>query len=128
MSHIVRGRVKVAMTNKELLIKSLEGIGNVTTRDRLYRFGVGPTDRVYDIVLSDFDNSLYRIGFSQENGIWHLYQESMQGTWANTITTLIQDRYLAFHYEKELVAEGFNVTLNQHKDGMIEIEAEEMVW
>ena len=41
---------------------------------------------------------------------------------------LIQDRYLGFHYARELEAQGMKVSMNQMANGAIEIEAREMVW
>ncbi|CSD47712.1 hypothetical protein [Escherichia coli] len=40
----------------------------------------------------------------------------------------MQDRYIAFHYEQQLKEEGFSVTVKQHHDGTLELEAEEAVW
>jgi uncharacterized membrane protein YfhO len=130
MSHIVKGKVQTAYTNKELLVKALSGLGKVYENEKLYRVGVGYTSERYPLVLVDSKKDKYRIGYRQNNGVWEQYQENWgeHGEWTKKVSELVQDRYLAFHYEAELKEEGFTVTIKQHNDGTLELEAEEAVW
>ena len=40
----------------------------------------------------------------------------------------IEDRYLAHHYERELVDEGYQVQINAAANGALEVIAEEAGW
>ena len=130
MSHIVKGKVNVAYKEKEILIKALEGLGFVTQDEKLYRVGAGYTTEKYPLVLVDRNNKEHRIGYKEKNGVWEQYQEDYgsYGHWTQQVSSKIQDRYIAFHYEKQLLEEGFNVTIKQHNDGTLELEAEEVAW
>lgn len=130
MSHIVKGKVSVAYRSKELLLKALEGVGVVVENEKLYRVGAGYTSERYPLVLIDKNNKEHRIGYKETNGVWEQYQENYgsHGTWTKNASSKIQDRYLAFHYEQQLREEGFNVTVKQHNDGTLELEAEEVSW
>lgn len=131
MSHIVKGKVKVAYTDKELLLKALQSVGVVAENERLYRVGAGLTRERYSLVLMDPNNKDHRIGYRENNsGVWEQYQEDWgsYGQWTRNISDTIQDRYIAFHYERQLVEEGFKVVMKQHSDGTLELEAEEQAW
>lgn len=130
MSHIVKGKVQVAYKDKDLLLKALEGVGVVVENEKLYRVGVGYTLEKYPIVLIDQNNKEHRIGYKETNGVWEQYQENYgsYGLWTQQTSSKVQDRYLAFHYEQQLKEEGFIVTVKQHHDGTLELEAEEAVW
>jgi len=130
MSHIVKGKVQVAYKNKALLLRALEGVGLIVENEKLYRVGAGYTFEKYPIVLIDPKNKDHRIGYKENAGVWEQYQENFgsYGRWTQQASALIQDRYIAFHYEQELVEEGFSVTVRQHHDGTLELEAEEAVW
>lgn len=127
MSHIVKGKVKVSYKDKELLLMALEGVGVVVENRKLYRVGLGYTLEKYPIVLIDQNNNEHRIGYKEKDGVWEQYQEDYF-RWTRQISNKIQDRYIAFHYEHQLKEEGFNVTVKQHQDGSLELEAEEVVW
>ncbi|MHC6555012.1 hypothetical protein [Escherichia coli] len=130
MSHIVKGKVQVAYKDKDLLLKALEGVGVVVENEKLYRVGVGYTFEKYPIVLIDQSNKEHRIGYKEKNGVWEQYQENYgtHGCWTQQASSKVQDRYIAFHYEQQLKEEGFSVTVTQHHDGTLELEAEEAVW
>lgn len=130
MSHIVKGKVAVRFESKEYLLKALRGLGVVAENEKLYRVGVGYTQETYPLVLISADDPSRRIGYRQSNGVWEQYQENYgdYGRWTRTVGSLIQDRYIAYHYEQQLKDEGFTVLIHQHVDGSIELEAEEMVW
>ncbi|EPK6993029.1 hypothetical protein L7M13_003625 [Klebsiella pneumoniae] len=130
MSHIVKGQVQVAYKSKELLLKALEGVGVVVENEKLFRVGAGYTFEKYPIVLIDQNNKEHRIGYKEKNGVWEQYQENYgsYGRWTQQASSKVQDRYIAFHYEQQLKEEGFSVTVKQHHDGTLELEAEEAVW
>lgn len=130
MSHIVKGKVQVAYKDKELLLKALEGVGVVVENEKLYRVGAGYTFEKYPIVLIDQNNKEHRIGYKEKNGVWEQYRENYgsYGRWTQQASSKVQDRYIAFHYEQQLKEEGFSVTVKQHHDGTLELEAEEAVW
>jgi hypothetical protein len=130
MSHIVKGKVQTAYKSKELLIKALSGLGKVVENEKLYRVGAGFSSERYPLVLVDAKNDKYRIGYWERNGVWEQYQENYgsYGEWTSAISNLVQDRYLAYHYERQLQDEGFSVSMKQHNDGTLELEAEEAVW
>lgn len=130
MSHIVKGKVKVAYTDKNLLMKALAGLGTIHENERLYRVGVGQTSERYQLVLIDAKHRDQRIGWNLENGVWQQYQENWgeYGQWTQRISSSVQDRYLAYHYEKELAEEGYQVSIKQHYDGTLELEAMEATW
>ena len=130
MSHIVKGKATVAFTDKSLLVNALNGLGNILENAKLCRVGAGYTREKYGIVLVDFSKEDHRIGFNQEGRIWQQYQEDYgsYGQWTKRMAQLIQDRYLGFHYARELEAQGMKVSMNQMANGAIEIEAREMVW
>lgn len=130
MSHIVKGTVKVAYTDQALLLKALNGLGLVVENEKLYRVGAGYTFERYPIVLVDPRNKEHRLGYKPENGIWNQYQEDYGacGRWTKGVAEKIQDRYIAFHYEKNLLEEGFNVKIQEHNDGSLELVAEEATW
>lgn len=130
MSHIVKGKVQVAYKDKELLLKALEGVGVVVENEKLYRVGAGYTFEKYPIVLIDQNNKEHRIGYKEKNGVWEQYQENYGSytRWTQQASSKVQDRYIAFHYEQQLKEEGFSVTVKQHHDGTLELEAEEAVW
>lgn len=130
MSHIVKGKVEVAYNNPALLVKALTTLGIVAENERLYRVGVGYTNEKYPLVLIDSDNPQHRIGYKERNGVWEQYQENYgsYGQWTQKTASAIQDRYLAFHYEKQLLDEGFSVKISQLQDGSLELVAEEATW
>lgn len=130
MSHIVKGKVQVTYKDKELLLKALEGVGVVTENEKLYRVGAGYTLEKYPVVLIDPKNKEHRIGYKEKNGVWEQFQENYgsYGNWTRQASEKIQDRYIAFHYERQLQEEGFDVVMKQHNDGTLELEAEEAVW
>ncbi len=130
MSHIVKGKVDVAYTDRELLVKALSGLGIVAGNETLYRVGVGYTKEKYTLVLIDKSDPEKRIGYQEINGVWTQFQEDYgtYGAWTKRTAEAIQDRYLAYHYEKQLTDEGFNVQICQLADGSLEIVAEETAW
>lgn len=135
MSHISKGLVKVSMKNKDLLIKTLMHFGKVAENDIIYAYqgnGRYTTDnKKYDLVLINEKHPKQRIGFNIVNNIdyepfYDNYGEL--GTWINGIKMKIEDRYIAHHYEKELMEEGFNVVITEAANGAYEVEALEEVW
>lgn len=130
MSHIVKGKVAVAYVNEQHLLKALNGLGILTQHDKLYRVGAGYTSERYDYVLASEHDSTRRIGFNLVRGVWEQFEENFgtYGQWTREISTKIQDRYLAIHYEAELKNEGFTVTVTQKQDGTLELVAEEAAW
>lgn len=130
MSHIVKARLSVTYTNKELLLKALSGLGVVKENETLYRVGYGFTSERYPVVLIDTNNPQHRIGYAEKNGVWEQYQENygVYGEWTKKESSKIQDRYIAYHYEQQLVDEGFKVSMFQHADGTLELEALEAEW
>lgn len=130
MSHIVKGKVKVAYKDQQLLKRALNGLGVVVEKEKLYQVGVGYTMERYDLVLIDPENKERRIGYKNENGVLSQYQENYgsYGSWTKQISDKIQDRYIAFHYEKNMKEEGFDVVIQEHKDGTLELIAEEACW
>ncbi|NRC34284.1 hypothetical protein HB746_35520 [Pseudomonas aeruginosa] len=127
MSHIVKGRVSVAYQDKEVLINALQVVGNVFVDERLYRVGVGFTSEKYSLVLVDKSDTHKRIGYNLESGVWNQFQEDWgsYGEWTKAAASKIQDAYIAFHYQKQLESDGFNVTVTQQADGSLNVFAEE---
>lgn len=130
MSHITRGRINVAYKDKELLLRALNGLGTVVENERLYRVGPGLTSERYPLVLMDSKNNKYRIGYQESNGVWQQFQEDYgsYGEWTKRTSELVEGRYLAFHYERQLVDEGFEVEMEYLKDGTIDLVANEVGW
>ena len=130
MSHIVKAKATITYTDKELLIRALTGLGRIAENERLYRVGPGYTSERYDVVLIDEQDSKYRLGFSLKGKVWEQYQEEYGsfGPWTKGRSELIADRYLAYHYERELVEQGYEVKMMQQANGAIEIEAVEAPW
>ncbi|WP_240224647.1 hypothetical protein [Rheinheimera hassiensis] len=130
MSHIVKGTVSVAYVSKEHLIKAISGLGQLSENEKLYRVGVGYTRERYDLVLISNEDPKLRIGYHLNNGVWEQYQEDYgdYGTWTKNISSQVQDRYIAYHYEAQLKEEGFKVTIQQQNDGTLELLAEESAW
>ncbi len=131
MSHITKGTIAVKINDEDLLIKALLGLGTVTRNDQLYRVGYGLTSETYDLVLTSEKNNQYRIGYKKNrDGSWSQYQEDYGnlGQWTKQISEKIQDRYIAYHYERELKSEGFNVSIKTTNDGAVELEFEEQTW
>jgi len=130
MSHIVKGNVSVAYVNKENLIKAMAGLGRVFEKEKLYRVGVGYTTERYDLVLISNEDEKLRIGYNLKNGVWEQYQENYgsYGTWTKKVSSKVQDRYIAFHYEAQLKEEGFKVIIQEQNDGTLELVAEESAW
>lgn len=130
MSHIVKGKVNVAYKEDEFLIKALSGLGILLKDQKLYRVGAGYTSETYDLVLVDEKNKDYRIGYKKVGGVWHQFQEDYgsYGRWTKKISDKVQDRYLAYHYEKQLNDEGYDVVINQENDGSLVLEADERCW
>ena len=130
MSHIVRGHVKTAYTDKEILVRALGYLGEVRENEKLYRVGDGFSRETYDVVLIDSENQKNRIGYNYEGDMWSQFQENYGavGRWTKKISSKIQDRYIAFHYEKNLVEEGFKVTVQEQQDGTLELVANEGGW
>lgn len=127
MSHIVKGRVSVAYQDKDLLIKALQVVGHVHVDEKLYRVGVGYTNEKYALVLVDKNDPLKRIGYNKEGNAWSQFQEDWgsYGVWTKTVSSKVQDAYIAFHYQKQLESDGFNVTITQMSDGSLNVFAEE---
>ncbi|MDD1011936.1 MULTISPECIES: hypothetical protein [Pseudomonas] len=130
MSHIVKGKVSVSYTDLDVLVKALSGLGEVRENEKLYRVGVGYTDERYSLVLVDAQDHQRRIGFRLEGAVFNQYQEDYgsYGAWTAQTSNKIVDRYLAYHYEKQLKAENYNVTVMTQADGTLEVVAEEVVW
>ena len=130
MSHIVKGKVSVKYKDPELLLKALEGLGRIEKNEKLYRVGLGYTTEKYPLVLIDERDKTKRIGFKQVGDSWQPYQENYgsYGRWTTRVAGKIEDRYIAYHYEKNLVSEGFSVQIQEHSDGSLELVAEEAVW
>ncbi|KRP78397.1 MULTISPECIES: hypothetical protein [Pseudomonas] len=130
MSHIVRAKVAVSYTDIDVLMKALSGLGNLYQNEQLYRIGVGLTSERYQLVLVDPSNSKHRLGFNLENGVFNQFVENYgsSGDWTKSVSTQIVDRYLAYHYAKQLEAENYNVSIVAQTDGSLEVVAEEVVW
>lgn len=130
MSHIVKGKVTVPYKDLELLKRALQGLGHVVENERLYQVGSGLTTQRYPLVLIDAHNKDLRIGFRLENEVWAQFQENYgaYGEWTKKTSARIQDRYIAFHYERQLKEEGFEIEIKEHHDGTIEVLAQEAVW
>lgn len=130
MSHIVKGKVQTAYRDKELLIKALQNCGVLAENEKLYRVAVGYTREKYPLVLIDPNNKEHRIGYKEKNGVWEQYQEDYgsYGRWTKQISERVGDHYLAFHYEKQLKAEGWDVSVQRQADGTLEVVGEEACW
>ncbi|RYY74460.1 MAG: hypothetical protein EOO52_12920 [Gammaproteobacteria bacterium] len=129
MSHIVTGKVGVRYTDRNLLIRALSPHGNIYENESLYEVGNGLTRSKYQLVLVAKENNQFRIGYNLVEGTWKQFQENYGsvGAWTQRVTERVQDRYLAFGYEKQLISEGFEVTVTETKDGSFEVVAlEEM--
>ena len=130
MSHIVKGKLSLQYKDSSILKKALERIGTVRENEPLYRVGAGYTRESYDLVLVDPRDTTRRIGFNHEHGQWVQYQEDYgsYGIWTREVSDLIRDNYIAFHYEKQLKEEGYDVTIRNLNNGAIELVAEEACW
>ena len=130
MSHIVRAKVAVSYTDIEVLMKALSGLGNLYQNEQLYRIGVGLTSERYQLVLVDPSNTQHRMGFNLENDVFNQFVENYgsSGAWTNSVSSQIVDRYLAYHYAKQLEAENYKVSIVAQTDGSLEVVAEEVVW
>lgn len=130
MSHIVKGTVSVQYTDFDLLKSALAHLGIVAEREPLYRVGPGYTSERYDLVLIDPQDPQRRLGYNREGEVWVQYQEDygQYGAWTRQISSKIQDRYIALHYQRNLKEEGFNCTITELHDGSLELVAEESVW
>lgn len=134
MSHIVRGQVKLAYTDEEVLRKALATIGVVLENQRAtIATGVGykQNGENYPIVLEATANKDFRIGFKREaNGAFVPYYDNFGelGKWCAQANAALTDRYIAYHYEKQLISEGYNVELQTQSDGSIEVLASEVAW
>lgn len=133
MSHIVRGQVNLAYTDVELLKRALSTIGTVHENERaVIATGVDyvKSGEKYPIVLEARGNSKFRLGFKREGDYYVPYYDNWGdlGTWCNKSMEALKDRYIAFHYEQRLKAEGFEVKVQSLPDGSIEVLAEEATW
>ena len=130
MSHIVRAKVAVSYTDIDVLMKALSGLGNLYQNEQLYRIGVGLTSERYQLVLVDPSNTQHRMGFNLENDVFNQFVENYgsSGAWTNSVSSQIVDRYLAYHYAKQLEAENYKVSIVAQTDGSLEVVAEEVVW
>jgi hypothetical protein len=127
MSHIVKGKVKTKYTNEVLLKEAVNGLGIVKTKEKLYRVGAGFTSEKYDLVLIDSTDDTHRIGWNLKDGQYHQFQENYgsHGQWTNSVSQMIEDRYLAHHYKQALETQGFKVNVIEQRDGTIELDAVE---
>lgn len=127
MSHIVKGTIETAYTDRDVLVRSMSHFGNVFQNAPLYRVGAGYTSEKYDLVLVDKTQDHFRLGFNFKGGLFQPYQEGYGsvGEWTRKVNQGIRDRYIAHTYERQLIEEGYNVTIKQLTDGSLEVEAEE---
>lgn len=127
MSHIVKGKVLVRYTDRDILIKSLSPHGKLFENAPLYQVGNGYTSTKYQIVLVSNANETFRIGFNLKEGVWEQFQEDYGsvGEWTKQVSQRVQDRYLAFGYEQKLKSEGYDVKVTEKADGTFEVLAEE---
>lgn len=130
MSHIVKGTVKVQYRDREMLIRALSPHGSIYENASLYEVGNGLTHSKYQLVLVAKENDTFRIGFNQKNGIWEQFQENYGtvGSWTKRVSQNVQDRYLAYGYERKLKEEGFEVKITEYSDGSFEVLAQEEVY
>ena len=134
MSHIVRGQVDLAYTDIEVLKKALASIGEVHENEfATIATGVGyaKSGERYPLVLQSRGQADFRVGFKREaNGGFAPYYDEWGdlGRWCNQANAAVKDRYIAYHYEKQLKAEGYDVSVHSQADGSLEVLAEEASW
>lgn len=134
MSHIVKGRVDLAYTDAQVLRKALESVGVVLEHEQAtIATGVDfvRSGERYPLVLQARHNPKFRIGFKPDQlGNYAPYYDQWGdlGTWSNQSLAAIKDRYIAYHYEKQLTEEGYKVSVHQQADGSLEVLAEEATW
>ena len=135
MSHISKAKIKVVMTNKNILITALSKLGTVYADTHIYRHMGGSSypksSETYDIVLESLENANHRIGFtlnSEGNYQMHYDNYGALGKWIKSIEDSVYDRYIAHHYEAQLKKEGYEVEVIVNSQGELEVEANEMTW
>jgi len=127
MSHITVGKTKYKYTNKELLLKAMEGLGKIEFDQRMDRFGASRTSLKYDIVLCCPNTGKRLLSWNlNRHGEFVQYEEAMATRWMRDARQLIQDRYCAYTYQKQLVDEGYHTTVVERENGLIEVEALEV--
>lgn len=133
MSHIVKGKVNLAYTDLELLKKALSTLGTVLENERI-TVATG-TDYIkqgekFPIVLQAKNNAKYCLGFKKEGPYYVPYYDNWGdlGRWCTQSVDALRDRYIAFHYERQLKSEGFEVKIRPLADGSLEVLAEEASW
>lgn len=127
MSHISTITTQVAFTDRDLLMKALEPLGEIKTNARIAQVNAsGHSFEKYDLVLSERNHSLglkwHRAGY------FGMYYDEWGdlGNWCRKKSLQITDNYLALHYQKHLMEEGYQFELSTAADGSIVIEAEEV--
>ena len=136
MSHIMRGKVAIAFNDEAVLRKALATLGNVLENQHAtIATGTGTFARSperYPLVLESSSNKNYRMGFKKEaDGNFHPFFDEWGdlGRWCKEVNAATQDRYIAYHYEKELTSEGYKVAVHTMNDGSLEVVGmEEATW
>lgn len=135
MSHIMKGKVSVAYNDEQVMRKTLQSLGLVleneyaTIATGSNSFARSPAK--YPLVLQAATNKNYRMGFKQESdGNFHPFYDEWGdlGRWCKEVNAAVQDRYIAYHYEKQLTAEGYSVSVQPLQDGSLEVVAMEATW
>lgn len=135
MSHISEAKAKIIIKDRELLVKALSNLGLVLENEIIYSYQGGetyyPSKEKYEIVLVNEKHSQQRVGFNytskkEEYDVFYDNYGSC-GTFAKNSTKKAEDWYLAYHYEKELTEEGFDVEIHQLANGELEVLAEEQI-
>ncbi len=118
MSKIVRATVNVDMKERGVLEKALRHFGRVT-EDGRGGFRLSSKElRMRDMSFEQHSNG--------QGGFMVRYDEDDRN--AINLLRQIEDRYIAHHYEKELVSEGFEVQINAVANGSLELIANEAEW
>lgn len=135
MSHIVKGKVDIAYADREILHKALASMGTVHENERasiISSPGVFEyTQERYPIVLEASTDSRFRMGFKQDaQGRFAPYLDEYGelGAWCASALETLKDRYIAYHYQRQLESEGFKVDVRPMSDGSLEVVAEEAGW
>lgn len=110
-------------------MKALEGVGVVVENEKLYRVGAGYTFEKYPIVLIDQNNKEHRIGYKEKRCLGAV-RGKLRLLWPLDAAGKQQGAgsLHCLPLRAAVEEEGFSVTVKQHHDGTLELEAEEAVW
>jgi len=116
MSKIVKATVNVDMNEREVLKKALSHFGRVSERGKN---GINLHSDELRMRSMSFD-------WGRDGRVQVKYDEDDHR--AIGLLRRVEDRYLAHHYEKGLVEEGFEVSINELQSGALELVANEAGW